>query len=74
MMIHMRFLSPKWGEPKYSIRVVPERTEVLNKGGTCVFGASGGHEGWSSGLEAVRSSGFELSSLGFELNPRGLHL
>ena len=50
------------------------RTKVLNRGGTGVFCASGAHEGWSSGLEAFRSSGFELSSLGFDLNPRGLHL
>ena len=50
------------------------RTEVLNRGGTGVFCASGAHEGWSSGLEAFRSSGFELNSLRFELNPRRLHL
>ena len=74
MMIRIRFFNPKWGEPKYSIRVVPQQTEVLNRGGTGVFCASGADEGWSSCLEAVRSSGFELSSLGFELNPRGLHL
>ena len=36
IMILMRFWSPKWGEPKYSIRVVPEPTEVLNKVGTDV--------------------------------------
>ena len=36
MMIRIRFFNPKWGEPKYSIRVVPERTEVLNRGGTHV--------------------------------------
>ena len=36
MMILTRFFNPKWGEPKYSIRVVPERTEVLNRGGTHV--------------------------------------
>ena len=36
IMIRMRFWSPKWGEPKYSIRVVPEPTEVLNKVGTDV--------------------------------------
>ena len=36
MMIRIRFFNPKWGEPKYSLRVVPERTEVLNRGGTHV--------------------------------------
>ena len=36
IMIRMRFWSPKWGEPKYSIRVAPEPTEVLNKVGTDV--------------------------------------
>ena len=36
MMIRIRFFNPKWGDPKYSMRVVPERTEVLNRGGTHV--------------------------------------
>ena len=44
-MIRTLFFNPNWGEPKYSIRVVPERTEVLNRGGTHVwrtFMGSGG--------------------------------